>query len=254
MKIRILGSGTSGGVPVLGCNCAVCKSSDMRDKRLRTSSLVYTDNATILIDCGPDFRSQILALDKFVIPDAILLTHEHYDHVGGIDDLRPSNVFGTLDVYTEKRTAEHIMERLPYCFTEPKYPGVPEMSMHNIIPQEPFTVKGTEIMPLRVMHGKLPILGFVIDKKIGYITDMKTMPEESYKSLKNLDVLIMNALHVRQHPTHQNIEEAIENAKRIGAKRTYFVHMSHYAGLQADADKTLPCGISFAYDGLEITV
>ena len=241
MKVRILGSGTSMGVPTLGCNCEVCRSTDPRDKRLRCSSLVYTDDAVILIDCGPDFRQQYLQVQPFVVPDAILITH----------DLRPSNVFGDVDVYAEDYTARDLQTRLPYCFVKEKYPGVPGISLHEVVPFQAFKVKNTEVLPLRVMHGDLPILGFRIGT-FGYVTDMKTMPQESYDALKGLDVLIMNALHVYEHPTHQNIEQAIDNALRIGAKETYFIHMSHYAGLHAVADAQLPPHIHYAYDRLEL--
>ena len=251
MRIRILGSGTSMGVPTLGCDCEVCRSTDPHDKRLRSSALVYTDDAVILIDCGPDFREQMLQVQPFVVPDAILITHEHSDHVGGLDDLRPSNVFGDVNVYAEDYTAHDLRTRLPYCFVEQKYPGVPGITLQEIKPFEPFKIKQTEILPLRVMHGKLPILGFRIGN-LGYVTDMKTMPEASYDALHDLDILIMNALHVYEHPTHQNIKQAIETALRIGAKETYFIHMSHYAGLHAVADKQLPPHIHFAYDGLTL--
>ena len=251
MRIRILGSGTSMGVPTLGCDCEVCRSTDPHDKRLRSSALVYTDDAVILIDCGPDFREQMLQVQPFVVPDAILITHEHSDHVGGLDDLRPSNVFGDVNVYAEDYTAHDLRTRLPYCFVEQKYPGVPGITLQEIKPFEPFKIKQTEILPLRVMHGKLPILGFRIGN-LGYVTDMKTMPEASYDALHDLDILIMNALHVYEHPTHQNIQQAIETALRIGAKETYFIHMSHYAGLHAVADKQLPPHIHFAYDGLTL--
>lgn len=251
MKLRILGSGTSMGVPTLACDCDVCRSTDPHDKRLRSSALLYTDDAVILIDCGPDFRQQMLQVEPFVVPDAILITHEHSDHVGGLDDLRPSNVFGDVNVYAEDYTARDLRVRLPYCFVEKKYPGVPGIMLHEVKPFRPFKVKNTEILPLRVMHGQLPILGFRIGN-LGYVTDMKTMPQESYDALAGLDMLIMNALHVYEHPTHQNIRQAVENALRIDAKETYFIHMSHYAGLHAVADSQLPPHIHYAYDGLEL--
>ena len=187
----------------------------------------------------------------FVVPDAILITHEHSDHVGGLDDLRPSNVFGNVNVYTEDYTARDLRMRLPYCFTQMKYPGVPGISLHEVQPFLPFKVKNTEVLPIRVMHGDLPILGFRIGN-LGYVTDMKTMPQESYDALKGLDVLIMNALHVYEHPTHQSIQQAIENSLRIGAKETYFIHMSHHAGLHAVTEAHFPPHIHFAYDGLEL--
>jgi phosphoribosyl 1,2-cyclic phosphate phosphodiesterase len=253
MKLQILGSGTSTGVPEIGCNCAVCTSSDIRDKRLRTSALLHTDTEHILIDCGPDFREQMLRLDTFHKLDAVLLTHEHYDHVGGIDDLRPFCKFGEIPVVADNYAATHLKERMPYCFGENLYPGVPRIYLQVATPGDAFKIGETTILPIQVMHGKLPILGYRIGA-LGYVTDMTDMPEESYRMLDGVEVLVINALRTEPHPTHQSIREAIETAKRIGAKETYFIHMSHHAGLHAEATKLLPPHIHFAFDGLEITI
>ena len=250
MKIRILGSGTSTGVPEIGCTCPVCTSSDPHDRRLRTSALIETEDVRLLIDCGPDFREQMLCLNDFRQIDAVLITHEHYDHVGGLDDLRPFCRFGEIPIYAEHYTGEDL--RMPYCLVDRIYPGVPRIYLQDAEPGKAFHIKRTEILPFRVMHGRLPILGFRIGKKLGYITDMLTMPEESYACLQGLDVLIMNALRIKPHPTHQNITEALKTARRIGAKETYLVHMSHHAGLHAEIEHSLPPHIHFAYDGLEI--
>lgn len=252
MKLRILGSGTSTGVPEIGCKCPVCTSADKRDNRLRTSALVCTDDARILIDCGPDFREQVLRASFFEPIDGVLVTHEHYDHVGGLDDLRPYCRFNEIPVYANAYTAGHLRARMPYCFVDKVYPGVPRIYLQEVEAGIPFFINRTEILPLEVMHGKLPILGYRIGGRLGYVTDMLTMPETSYACLQGLDVLVINALRVKPHPTHQCIEEAIEAASRIGAKETYFIHMSHHAGLHAEISLKLPSHMHFAYDGLVV--
>ncbi|MEG0647716.1 MAG: MBL fold metallo-hydrolase, partial [Bacteroides sp.] len=221
-RLRILGSGTSTGVPEIGCTCEVCTSKDPRDKRLRASVLLETGDARILIDCGPDFREQMLPL-SFGKIDGVLITHEHYDHVGGLDDLRPFCKFGEIPIYAETYTADRLRTRMPYCFVEQTYPGVPRIPLHEIEAGRPFLINQTEILPLRVMHGRLPILGYRIGN-VAYITDMLTMPDDSYEQLADLDVLVMNALRPAVHPTHQNLMQALDAAKRIGAKETYFIH------------------------------
>lgn len=253
MKICILGSGTSTGVPEVGCTCRVCRSTDPRDKRLRTSAIVYTDeDAVIQVDCGPDFRAQMLRLHDFREIDGVLITHEHYDHVGGLDDLRPFCRFGEIPLYAEAYTGEDLRKRMPYCLVDQSYPGVPRIFLKEVEAGKPFYVGQTEVLPFRVLHGRLPILGYRIGGKLGYITDMLTMPDASYECLQGIEVLIMNALRPKPHPTHQSISEALEAAARIGAKETYLVHMAHQAGLHAEIEHTLPPHIHFAYDGLEI--
>ncbi len=252
MKIRILGSGTSTGIPEVGCTCPVCTSSDWHDRRLRASSMIYSDDAVILIDCGPDFREQMLRMPSFEKIDAVLITHEHYDHVGGLDDLRPFCRFGEIPIYTDAYTSSNLRSRMPYCFADHKYPGVPQFSQFEISPDTPFFVNQTEILPFRVMHGHLPILGYRIGKRMAYITDMLNMPEESYDRLHNLDLLVINALRVKPHASHQTISEAIAAAQRINARDTYFIHMSHHAGLHRELDKQLPHNIHLAYDGMTL--
>ena len=250
MKITLLGSGPSKGVPEIGCTCPVCTSSDPRDHRLRASALIETDDTRILIDCGPDFRTQVLGL-PFKKIDGVLITHEHYDHVGGLDDLRPFCRFGEVPIYAEPHTAERLRTRMPYCFVDHSYPGVPNIPLQEIEENRTFLINHIPITPLRVMHGRLPILGYRIGN-IGYITDMLTMPDVSYEQLRQLDVLVVNALRIAPHPTHQNLAEALDTARRIGAKETYFIHMSHHIGLQAEVERQLPPHVYFASDGLEI--
>ena len=258
MKITILGSGTSTGVPEIGCTCPVCSSLDPHDKRLRCSGLVDVDGVRILIDCGPDFREQMLRLNDFKPIDAVLVTHEHYDHVGGLDDLRPYCRFKDVPVYAEDYMAQRLRERIPYCFAECLYPGVPRITLNEITPGIPFLVTNTEgrqveILPIRVMHGKLPILGYRIGK-MAWITDMLTMPEEEYDNLQGLEVMVMKAMRSQPHKTHQSKSEALENVNRLAPRQTFFVHMSHQAGFHAEAESKLPLGVQYAFDGMEIMI
>ncbi|MDR0962688.1 MAG: MBL fold metallo-hydrolase [Mediterranea sp.] len=253
MKLRILGSGTSTGVPEIGCTCEVCTSTDVRNRRLRTSALLHIDDESgILIDCGPDFREQMLRSAWFGKIEGVLLTHEHYDHVGGLDDLRPYCRKGEIPLYADAYTSHHLRERMPYCLGEVRYPGSPLITLRETAPLKPFFIRDIQITPFAVLHGKLPILGFRIGEKLGYITDMLTMPDESYEQLHGLDVLVVNALRHKPHPAHQTIEAAIETARRINARETYFVHMCHGAGLHAELEQQLPPHIHLTYDGMVI--
>lgn len=252
MRVKFLGTGTSTGVPEIGCQCDVCRSTDKRNNRLRASVIVYTKGKSILIDCGPDFRQQMLGIE-FLPIDALLITHEHYDHVGGIDDLRPFCKFGDIEIYLEQYVANALRSRIPYCFTEYKYPGIPIIAL-NEIGLKPFFVAGRiEVIPVQLMHGTLSIVGYRIGN-FAYLTDIKTIPDEEYHKLEGLDVLVMNALRIREHISHQNLEQALEKIKRIAPKKTYLTHMNHHFGLHAEMEKILPENVFLSFDGLELEV
>ena len=251
MKLTFLGTGTSCGVPVIGCQCKVCQSADPKDKRTRCSALVETDNTRILIDCGPDFRQQILP-QPFRKIDGILITHSHYDHMGGMDDIRPYCQFGAINVYADTIAKQSMLQMLPYCFAENRYPGVPAIGLHEIFPHQPLQIGDLEIMPIQVMHGKLPILGFRIGK-LTYITDMKTIDDGELKYLEGTELLVVNALRFdKPHHSHQLMNDAIAFAQKVGAKRTLIIHVCHDVGLHEEANNRLPEGIDLAYDGQEI--
>lgn len=250
MKITFLGTGTSTGVPEVGCKCDICTSKDSRDNRLRTSILIETLEKQILLDCGPDFRQQMMNIE-FKKLNAVLLSHEHYDHVGGIDDLRPFTRHGDINIYCEPNVANAIHTRMPYCFGASLYPGVPKINLIEINPSCEFKIENIQITPIRVMHGKLPILGYRIGD-MAYLTDVSYIPEEEYSKLSGLKVLIISALRHKAHPSHQNLEEALANANRIDAEKTYFIHMSHDIGLHQTSNTILPKNIELSYDGLVI--
>ena len=248
MRITFLGTGTSCGVPVIGCQCKVCQSTDPKDKRLRCSILVETDSTRILVDAGPDFRQQILP-QPFRRIDAILVTHSHYDHMGGMDDIRPYCQFGEMNVYADAIARKGMLEMLPYCFAEHRYPGVPQIGLHEICAGNPFTIGDISVMPIRVMHGKLPILGFRFGT-FAYITDMKYIEDDQMPLLEGVEALCVNALRFdKPHHSHQLVDDAIAFARRVGAKRTLLTHMCHDVGLHEEVNKILPEGIELAFDG-----
>ena len=246
-NILFLGTGTSTGVPQIACQCEVCRSENPKDKRLRASVLISDEKTSVLIDCGPDFRQQMLKHDIRSF-SAILLTHEHYDHVGGLDDIRP---FGDVDIYAEKCVTKAVHRTMPYCFCENRHPGVPKISMHEITENEEFEIGTFHVETIRVMHANLPILGFRINN-IAYLTDVKTIDDKALEQLKGLDVLILSALRNEEHLSHLTVNEALELVKKLNPKQTYFTHMSHHIGLHDEVNKQLPENVELAYDGLEI--
>lgn len=290
MKLTFLGTGTSIGVPAIGCNCEVCRSQEPKDKRLRTSVMLETDGGLrVLIDCGPDFRQQIMRYNRqgntpfFDKIDAVLFTHIHYDHVGGTDDLRPFAWFGDVDIYAQKDVIDGLHQTMPYCFKEQLYPGVPHLKLHQISAGRPFVVRRPyesrvevyvggasldgimrdkrvqriippaldelEVLPIRVMHGNLPILGFRIGK-LAYITDMKYMEDKDAQMLQGIETLVVNALRFKkEHHSHQLVDDAIEFARKVGARKTYFIHLTHDIGTHEWANSQLPNGFEFAFDG-----
>ena len=254
ITVTLLGTGTSGGVPSLGCQCEVCRSSDPRDKRLRCVALIESTGGTrVLIDCGPDVRLQLMSL-PFKPLDAVLLTHMHYDHIGGIDDLRPFSVFGPIRLYGDEKTNQQVRHAMPYCFGEHLYPGVPRLELHNVRLHEPLHIGDLEIMPIEVMHGKMPILGFRIGK-FAYITDMKTIEDAELPYLDGVEVLVVNALRFeKEHHSHQLVADAASFAKQIGTKQAYIIHVCHHIGLYEKAQKRMPDGLTLAYDRLKFNV
>ena len=251
MRFTFLGTGTSGGVPSIGCGCSVCRSNDPHDKRLRCSALIDEGDTRLLIDCGPDFRQQILPFD-FKPIDAVLLTHIHYDHVAGIDDIRPFCVFGPVHIYADQSTADALRRTMPYCFGEHLYPGVPLLDLQAIAPHQTITVGSLSITPFTVMHGKLPILGFRIGK-LAYITDMKSIEPQEMAFLEGTDTLVVNALRKQGlHHSHQLVDDAVAFAQQVGARETYLIHFSHGIGLHRETEAELPEGVHLAYDGLTL--
>lgn len=249
MRLTFLGTGTSSGVPTLGCKCEVCQSTDMHDKRLRASVFLEVNDKNILIDCGPDFREQALfhGIDKI---DAILLTHKHIDHIGGINDLRS---IGNQTIYLDKQTERAVRQMYDYCFAENPYPGVPSLTLERI-DYNPFKIcdGAVDVIPIRVMHGKMEIMGFRIGS-FAYITDVTSLSDDAeYEKLKDLEVVVIGCLRIKEHHSHQNFEQAMAMAKRINAKTTFFTHMCHHIGLHSDIVKMVPENIYFAHDGLSI--
>jgi phosphoribosyl 1,2-cyclic phosphate phosphodiesterase len=251
VKITFLGTGTSQGVPVIACECAICLSGDTHDKRLRTSLLLETDEVTLLFDAGPDFRQQMLREDVRKL-DAILITHEHKDHIAGMDDVRAFNYKSqdAVDIYAEERVQKAIKKEFSYVFAEYHYPGIPRMRL-NDIPDFGFIVKGISVIPIRVRHMNLEIYGFRIGN-FAYITDANYIPEQSKEKLYGVKYLVINALRKEKHISHFSLREAIDFIREISPKKAFITHMSHQMGLHSVVSEELPQGIVLAYDGLSI--
>ena len=253
MKVTLLGTGTSQGIPVIACDCLVCASSNEKDKRLRCSVLIETEHSTWVIDTGPDFRQQMLRA-KVSQLDAVLLTHQHKDHIAGLDDVRAFNFKQKKDmpVYADRMTLAQVKTEFYYAFEEIKYPGVPELVLHEI-DDTPFLLQDTLIEPLWVHHHQLPVLGFRIGN-FAYVTDAKTIPPESMQKLQNLDVLILNALRIQPHVSHLNLEEALSVVEKLKPQQTWFTHISHLLGRHDEISKQLPPNVNLAWDGLTFHV
>lgn len=253
MKITFLGTGTSQGIPVIGSKHPVCLSKNSKDKRLRVSILVAWENRTFLVDCGPDFRQQMLRANPEKI-DAILFTHEHADHTAGLDDIRPFFFKqGDINIYAHQRVLKELQQRFAYIFTtEQKYPGVPNL-IENEVKNERFKINNLDILPVEGLHYKLQVFGYRFGN-FAYITDMKTISATEKGKLKNLEVLVVNALREEEHISHFNLEQALALIKTLQPKRAYLTHISHHLGFHDDVQQKLPEHVFLAYDGLEITI
>lgn len=253
MKITFLGTGTSQGIPIIGSTHPVCLSTNSKDKRLRVSIMIEWDNKIFVVDCGPDFRQQMLLANPEKI-DALLFTHEHADHTSGLDDIRPFCFRqGDLPIYAHKRVIEQLKIRFEYVFeTENRYPGAPTVSV-NEIKNEAFTIAGKSIIPIEALHYKLQVFGFRFDN-FAYMTDVKTITQTELDKLKDLDVLVINALRVKEHISHLNLEQALEIIAMLKPKRAYLTHVSHLLGFHDEVEKQLPENVFLAYDQLKITI
>ena len=253
IKVTFLGTGTSQGIPLIACACQVCSSNDDRDKRTRTSVLIESSKTSVVIDSGPDFRQQLLR-EKVKRLDAVIFTHEHKDHIAGLDEVRAFNYINKMKmpVYATERVQKALQREFAYIFSEEKYPGIPEIDIFPI-DNESFYVKDILFEPVNVLHYKLPVKGFKINK-FAYITDANFIPEEEKKKLLNLDVLVLNALRREPHLSHFTFSEAIELVKELNPGKAYFVHMAHQLGLHDEVSKELPSNIELAFDGLQLII
>ncbi|MEZ4934511.1 MAG: MBL fold metallo-hydrolase [Saprospiraceae bacterium] len=254
LLITFLGTGTSQGIPVIGCTCKVCISANPKDQRLRTSVLVETTDRAIVIDCGPDFRQQLLRAGLNDL-HAILLTHEHNDHIVGLDDVRPFNFkyWRDMPVYATQRVQDQLKKRFSYIFSENPYPGSPMVKLMTIAPENNFEVEGIPITPIEVRHGGLPVLGFRIGG-FTYLTDVKTISATEKEKAKNSKVLVLNALHHQEHHSHLNLNQALDLIAELEPDQAYLTHLSHTMGLHVEVSKLLPPNVAIAFDGLQVEV
>ncbi|CAM2754675.1 phosphoribosyl 1,2-cyclic phosphate phosphodiesterase [Flavobacterium succinicans] len=254
MNIYFLGTGTSQGIPIIGSSHPVCKSIDPKDKRLRVSLWMSWNNHSYVIDCGPDFRQQMLAADCQKV-DGILFTHEHSDHTAGLDDIRPFNFKqGEMPIYAHQRVIENLKKRFDYVFeTENRYPGAPSVKTIEVINDHPFELGGKTVIPINVMHGNLQVFGYRIEN-FAYLTDVKTVAQEEIDKLKNLEVLVLNALRIEPHTTHFNLQEALSFIALVQPKKVYLTHISHLLGFHEEVQQQLPENVFLAYDNLAITL
>ncbi len=253
MTITFLGTGTSQGIPIIGSTHPVCLSEDKKDNRLRVSILVEWDDFTYIVDCGPDFRQQMLRAGCNRI-DGIIFTHEHSDHVLGFDDIRPFYFrHGDIPIYAHKRVLKALKKRFDYVFkTKNKYPGAPTV-IENRIKNKPFLLKNLEVIPVNGKHDKLQVFGFRF-KDFAYLTDMKTVSDEEIEKIKNVKVLVVNALRIQPHQSHFNLEEALNFIEKVNPEKAYLTHISHLLGFHEEVENSLPKRVFLAYDGLKITV
>jgi len=253
VTVTFLGTGTSQGVPVIACGCEVCTSADPRDNRLRSAIMIEAEDKTIVIDSGPDFRYQMLR-EKVKKLDAIVFTHEHKDHIAGMDDIRAFNYFqnAPVDIYATERVQGALKREFAYVFAEFKYPGIPQVNLHTI-GLDPFDIGSIHLIPVEVMHYKLPVLGFRIND-FTYITDAKTVAESEVEKIKGTKTLVINALQTQSHISHFTLDEALLFAQEVGAEKTYLTHISHRLGRYQDITPQLPDGIELAYDGLKLEI
>lgn len=253
MQVRLLGTGTSQGIPIIGCQCPVCTSEDLRDHRFRTSALVTVDGLNILIDTGPDLRMQLLRAGVTRL-DAVLYTHEHMDHTAGLDDVRPINFMmkQTLNLYGLPRVMRSLHKGFEYAFAEHKYPGVPTIALNPIKP-EPFFIDGVEIQPIRVRHMALPILGYRI-RNFAYITDGSFIAPTELKKMEGVNVLVINALRKEEHYSHFNLEQALSIIRKVGPQRAYLTHISHEMGRYTEVSPTLPENVFLGIDNEVVDV